>query len=103
MAGFTLVVTFTLAAGCSLLVLSVRREPSVSETMRGGAATMLRYWYLVVLASAASSVGGMVLLVRGEAAVAYWAMGLGTFVMLCEVADLVGSVFAHEGEDLDRN
>ena len=90
-AGITTFVTIALAAGCPLLLLSQYRNPAVQERMGGGASTMLRSWYLVVLAAAASNVAGTVLLAWGEPAAGGWAMGLGTFVMLCEVAALIGA------------
>lgn len=102
-AQFTLFITVVLGiAGGSILVLALR-HPDVQGRMRGGVASMFGHSLLVLFSAAASNVGGVVLLIRGESSAAGWAIGLSTFVMLCEVAFLIGSVFGDKAEPLPRN
>jgi hypothetical protein len=92
-ADYTVVVTVALAVVTFLALTVLNRDGRISERMSRGPAELLRYSMLVMGAAMASSVGGLLLLLHGAGAAAFWAMGLGTVVAVCEISALVGSMF----------
>jgi hypothetical protein len=98
---YTCIGVLLVAIGSASVLTVFGRDPRVLERMRSGPERIMRYPYLVLSAAAASNIGGMVLLVHGQTAAAWWAMGLSTAVMTCEISALVGSMFlrAHDSAD----
>jgi hypothetical protein len=101
-ADYTLVVTVALAVTTFLALAAVNRDGRISERMSRGPAELLRHSMLVMGGAMASSVGGLLLLLQGAGPAALWAMGLGTFVAVCETSALVGSMFLGTPESQPR-
>jgi hypothetical protein len=92
-AEYTALISLLFIVVVVVLFATLNGNGQVSDRMKRGPEKLLDHSVAIIIVAIASDVGGIVLYIHGDAAVAMWAMALSTAVAILESTALVGTSY----------